>query len=440
MNNNRQRATGSPATNMLSYIALGSNIGDRRKNIRRAIEELGQVSRIEVEKISSLYRTKPQGYAQQEDFLNAAARIRTGLSPFEFLGRLKDIERALGRKKTARFGPRIIDLDILIYGKRKIKTPRLTIPHPRMCERDFVLRPLQEIAPEMFNIEVIKRVSQMREFIRDRKARGRTIGFVPTMGYLHAGHLSLVRRAFRDCDEVVVSIFVNPTQFGPREDFGRYPRDIERDKRMLAACGVRVVFCPLPREMYPEGCGTYVDVPRLSRGLCGGLRPGHFQGVATVVAKLFNIISPDIAYFGQKDFQQACVIRRMVKDLNMPLRIKALPTVREPDGLAMSSRNSYLSRQQRSQAVVLCQSLKQAKGLIKNGEKSAAKIIRFIRGRIGRMSQARIDYVSVVNAQTLGSIKQIEKNTLIALAVYFGDTRLIDNVIITRDGHCVCPR
>ncbi|MFQ5680532.1 MAG: pantoate--beta-alanine ligase [Candidatus Omnitrophota bacterium] len=289
-------------------------------------------------------------------------------------------------------------------------------------------------------MEVIKRVSQMREFIRDRKARGRTIGFVPTMGYLHAGHLSLVRRAFRDCDEVVVSIFVNPTQFGPREDFGRYPRDIERDKRMLAACGVRVVFCPLPREMYPEGCGTYVDVPRLSRGLCGGLRPGHFQGVATVVAKLFNIISPDIAYFGQKDFQQACVIRRMVKDLNMPLRIKALPTVREPDGLAMSSRNSYLSRQQRSQAVVLCQSLKQAKGLIKNGEKSAAKIIRFIRGRIGRMSQARIDYVSVVNAQTLGSIKQIEKNTLIALAVYFGDTRLIDNVIITRDGHCVCPR
>ncbi|MDD5617895.1 MAG: pantoate--beta-alanine ligase [Candidatus Omnitrophica bacterium] len=269
-----------------------------------------------------------------------------------------------------------------------------------------------------------------KEVIRLKK-KGNLIGFVPTMGYFHDGHLSLIRRARKDCDAVVVSIFVNPLQFGPREDLKRYPRNFKRDASLCRKY-TDILFYPSVKAMYADDFSTEIEVKKLGDVLCGASRPGHFKGVATVVNKLFNIVLPDISYFGQKDAQQAIIIKKMVKDLNIPVEIKVMPTVREKDGLAMSSRNSYLSRQERSDATVLYKSLILAKNMMRKGIIDSNKIISKMRNLILKTKAAKIDYISIVNPQTLVSLKKINKQALVLLAIFMGKTRLIDNILIKR--------
>ncbi len=276
-------------------------------------------------------------------------------------------------------------------------------------------------------MQVVHTIAEVRA---TRRALPGPWGFVPTMGYLHEGHLSLVRRARAENDHVAVSIFVNPTQFGPHEDYDRYPRDLERDLRLLEPLGVDLVFAPSVEEMYPSGFQTWVVVEEVSRPLEGAARPGHFRGVATVVAKLFHIVQPDRAYFGQKDAQQVAVIRRMVRDLNFPVEIVVCPTVREPDGLAMSSRNTYLSPEERRAATVLFRALQAAKARYEAGERDAERLREAMREVIGAEPLARLDYVSVADPETMQELSRVEGRALLSLAVYIGKTRLIDNILL----------
>ena len=279
-------------------------------------------------------------------------------------------------------------------------------------------------------MRLIDKISDMKAIIRSNRTMGKTIGFVPTMGYLHEGHLSLANKSVQDNDFTVMSIFVNPTQFGPNEDFEKYPRDMERDLRLAESAGVDVVFAPGVAEMYPEKYKTYVNVEDITGVLCGLSRPGHFRGVTTVVNKLFNIIEPHRAYFGQKDAQQVIVIKKMVRDLNMNLEIVTCPIIREIDGLAMSSRNVYLNSEERKAAVILSKSLFEVEELIKQGERSCVKVVQYLRDRIESEELAQIDYVEVVSGNGLEQIEQIKDSVLIALAVRFGKTRLIDNIMV----------
>lgn len=283
---------------------------------------------------------------------------------------------------------------------------------------------------ERFNVKVVDTISRMSTLVKIFKKEGKSISLVPTMGYLHEGHLSLVRAARKHTDVVVMSIFVNPLQFGPKEDFEKYPRDLKRDEDLARSAGADIIFTPSVNDMYPAGYSTFLNVEGLTDTLCGASRPGHFKGVTTVVAKLFEIVSPDIAYFGQKDAQQASVIKKMAKDLNMAVEIKMMPIVRESDGLAMSSRNVYLSTSERRDALVLHESLKSAEVIIRSGERDAKKIIKNMQDLIKGVSSARIDYVSIVGTDTLRDIKTIKGDVLIALAVFIGKTRLIDNIIM----------
>jgi pantoate--beta-alanine ligase len=263
-----------------------------------------------------------------------------------------------------------------------------------------------------------------------RDALKGSVGLVPTMGYLHEGHLTLVRRSKAENAATVVSIFVNPAQFGPGEDFGKYPRAPEIDLNMLEKLGTDVVIMPTPDVMYPQGFNTWVTVEKVTERLEGAVRPGHFKGVATVVNKLFNIVRPDRTYFGQKDAQQCVVVKKMVADLNMPLEIVIVPTVREPDGLAMSSRNVYLSPEERKAAVVLSRSLMLADNLVKSGEKDADKVREAMHNLINREPRAFIDYISIADGATLDELAEVKKNAVISLAVRFGRTRLLDNMIV----------
>jgi pantoate--beta-alanine ligase len=262
------------------------------------------------------------------------------------------------------------------------------------------------------------------------KQRGRIIGFVPTMGALHEGHLSLIRQARKECDCVVVSIFVNPAQFGPRDDFRKYPRNLKADAKMCRRERVNIIFYPDAKQMYPANYKTYVNVDELSDGLCGKFRPGHFKGVATVVTKLFHIVSPDIAYFGQKDAQQAVIIKRLVQDLNIPLQIRVMPTVRDADGLAMSSRNAYLSPEERKDAAVLSLALNLARDMIRAGEVDALEIIKKMWQLINKKKALQVQYISIVDLKDLKPVFKIKDTVLIALAVRAGKARLIDNIIV----------
>jgi len=275
---------------------------------------------------------------------------------------------------------------------------------------------------------VVKTVFRMQAISRAAKRAGKKIACVPTMGYLHDGHLALVRAAKKFGDIVVATIFVNPTQFGPKEDLARYPRDFKGDMAKLASAGTDYVYYPAIAEMYPENYQTYINVEKVSQGLCGAFRPVHFRGVATVVAKLFNIVQPDVAVFGNKDFQQLKVISQMVKDLNFPIRIVGLETVREKDGLAMSSRNAYLSREDRINAVSLSRALLVARKMVGQGERSAAKLIKKARAAISAVGSPRIEYIEVRDAETLEPVSKVERPSQMLLAVWQGKTRLIDNI------------
>lgn len=415
------------------YLGIGSNLENRRENIEKAVALL-KVSKIKLRKISKIIETEPVGGSKQGKFLNAVLEADTHLRPHRLLETLKNIERQLGRKKSVRFGPRTIDLDILLYGKAIINDKDLIIPHPRMFEREFVLKPLKQIAPNIVrsigNMKIVRKISQMQSIARELKAKNKTIGFVPSMGYFHEGHLSLMRQAKKGCDVSMISIFVNPTQFGPHEDFKKYPRDLKRDENLARLSGVDIIFYPSVNEMYPKNYLTYVNVEEITDMLCGVSRPGHFRGVATVVAKLFNIVRPDIAYFGQKDAQQVSVIQQMVRDLNIPVKIKVMPIVRETDGLAMSSRNKYLSPQERKDALILSESLRKARKMISSRINSSSRIVSTMRNIIKTKRRSKIDYIVCVDLKTLKPVNKIRKNTLIALAVWIGKTRLIDNIIV----------
>jgi len=282
----------------------------------------------------------------------------------------------------------------------------------------------------VIGLVIVEKVKDMKELSKKYLKENKTIGFVPTMGFLHEGHLSLVRRAREENDIVVVSIFVNPTQFGPNEDYESYPRDLERDVKLLKELNVDVVFHPPVEEMYPKDFSTYVEETKLSRYLCGKSRPGHFRGVCTIVTKLFNIVHPTRAYFGQKDAQQFRVIKRMVRDLNMDVELVECPIVREHDGLAMSSRNIYLSDDERVQALALYNSLKLAENLIKSGERDAGVVKSAMKEFLSRYDKVKIDYVEIVDEETLEPVKHIEGKVIVAIACWVGKARLIDNVIV----------
>ena len=273
-------------------------------------------------------------------------------------------------------------------------------------------------------------VKDVRAIIKEARLNAQTVGFVPTMGFLHEGHLSLIETAKKENDFVVVSIFVNPTQFGPNEDFASYPRDFERDKALCESKGTDLIFYPTPESMYPENFSTYINVENLTEGLCGASRPGHFRGVATVVAKLFNIVQPDRAYFGQKDAQQVAVLKQMTKDLNFDIDIVSCPIIREADGLALSSRNTYLVGDERNAALVLSKSLNLAKEMIDSGEKSSETVYKAIEKLISSEPKAKIEYIEILNSETLKTVKELSGNILIALAVRIGKPRLIDNMRI----------
>lgn len=279
-------------------------------------------------------------------------------------------------------------------------------------------------------MDICYTIKDVRECVNAWKREGLTVGFVPTMGYLHEGHKSLMEAARANNDRVVVSVFVNPMQFGPNEDLESYPRDFEKDSALCESVGVDLIFHPEPEEMYADGFCSYVDMNGLTTELCGKSRPIHFRGVQTVVLKLFNIVKPDTAYFGQKDAQQLAVIKRMVKDLNVDTEIVGCPIVREADGLAKSSRNTYLNPDERKAALILSRSLKLGRELIENGETDSNAVIKAITDSINTEPLAKIDYVDVVDFDTITPVDKIGKSVLVAIAVYIGKTRLIDNFII----------
>jgi pantoate--beta-alanine ligase len=279
-------------------------------------------------------------------------------------------------------------------------------------------------------MEVVETIEKIRTIISKAKSAGKKIGFVPTMGALHEGHFSLIRAAKKQCGFVVVSIFVNPTQFGPGEDIDKYPRPFDADIKACKSLGVDVVFAPSVEQMYPAKNLTWVDVEKLTESLCGKSRPGHFRGVATVCAKLFNIVQPDIAFFGQKDAQQAVVVQQMVADLNMPLKIVVCPTVREQDGLAMSSRNAYLTAGQRKDAALLYAALQKAEVFIAEGERKSETIVGEMEKILKISKQIKIEYISIVDARTLDGLDEAKGKILIALAVKLGSARLVDNIIV----------
>ena len=279
-------------------------------------------------------------------------------------------------------------------------------------------------------MNIAETIKEVREQVKEWKKQGLSVGLVPTMGYLHEGHKSLIDRAVAENDKVVVSVFVNPMQFGPTEDLESYPRDMDRDAALCEDAGADLIFHPEPSEMYEDDFSSFVDMNTLTGGLCGKTRPIHFRGVCTVVAKLFNIVTPDRAYFGQKDAQQLAVIRHMVSDLSYGIEIVGCPIIREEDGLAKSSRNTYLNPEERKAALILSQSLNEGKKLVEAGEKDASKIKKVITDKINTEPLAKIDYVEVVDWKTLEPVETIEGTILTAIAVYIGKTRLIDNFII----------
>jgi pantoate--beta-alanine ligase len=287
-----------------------------------------------------------------------------------------------------------------------------------------------EMTPGPHSPVVCETLAALGEALAPLRRAGRRIGLVPTMGALHEGHLSLVRASSEACDATVVSIYVNPSQFGPGEDFQRYPRTLERDLEALRDRGADWVFVPSDAEVYPPGYATWVEVESVAAPLEGACRPRHFRGVATIVLKLLNMVRPDAAFFGQKDYQQALVIRRMAADLNVPVEIRVCPTVREADGLAMSSRNAYLSPAARQRALVLVRSLREAERLAASGERDAARVLGRMRAIIASAEDARIDYVALVDPETLEGVDRIEGETLAALAVRIENTRLIDNALL----------
>jgi pantoate--beta-alanine ligase len=427
-------------------LALGSNLGDRAATLDQAVELLRQVAGVTVLRVSRWHEADPVGGPSgQGAYLNGAALLETTLEPGALLAELQRIENQLGRVRTERWGPRTLDLDLLLYDALVMSSVSLTIPHPRMSERRFVLLPAAEIAPDMIHpvsgcsvLELcvkldrppmlVTTIAELRKQVRQALGQAKQVGLVPTMGALHEGHLRLIDAARRDCSFTVATIFVNPTQFAPGEDYERYPRSLEQDMAQLASRGVDLVFAPNREEMYRAGHVTSVLVDRLTKRWEGAIRPGHFQGVATIVLKLFHAATPDIAYFGQKDYQQFVVIRRMTADLDLPIMIRMCPTVRDADGLALSSRNAYLSADERRRGLSLRAGLCRAAQLLHGGERDALRLVKEMEGIIVA-GGVELDYAAIVDPETLDPIGEARTGAVALVAGRVGRTRLIDNHI-----------
>ena len=453
-----------------AFVGLGSNLGDRRAHLEAALAALAATPGVAVSAVSPAYENPPVGGPPQDDFWNAVAEVRTTMSPRALWGRLRGIEDAGGRVRTVRDGPRTIDLDLLAHGEHVASEVDLVLPHPRALDRAFTVGPWADVAPEArvagTGVSVLVHAARLRG--RDPAAfaglrriahlalppaanalppivlddRGAlevfragvegTLGFVPTMGALHEGHASLLRRARASCDAVVASIFVNPLQFGPAEDFSRYPRTFEADLALLAREGVDAVYAPARDDLYPPGFASHVDVAGVTQGYEGAARPGHFRGVATVVTKLLLRVRPDRTWFGQKDAQQVAVVRRMAADLDLPGEILVSPTVREVDGLALSSRNRYLGAADRELALSLSRALAAARDAAARGERKAATLERLARTALAGAVGVDVAYVAVVDPDSFGAIQLLGPSpALLVVAAKVGTTRLIDNEWMT---------
>jgi pantoate--beta-alanine ligase len=428
----------------LVYVGLGSNEGDREGHLRRAIARLALVPGIEVARVSPLVESAPWGDGPpQGPFLNGVVELRTTLPPQALLAIFKVLEREAGRVLPApRNHPRPLDVDLLIHGDHVVDTRELVVPHRHWHEREFVLGPLQALGvdvaalPRHEGTRVVEDAPTMSRRTAGWAAGGCTIGLVPTMGSLHAGHQSLISRARGECDRVVATVFVNPRQFGPNEDFHAYPRDLAGDVEKCTEAGADAVFAPSVAQMYPEGFCSAVAVGREAEGMEGALRPGHFGGVATVVARLFAITRPHRAYFGEKDAQQLAVIRRMTRDLGYPIDIVPCAIVREADGLAMSSRNVYLGAEDRRAATVIHRAMQSARQAFERGQRDRDQLVARVRAVIATEARAAVDYVELRRELDLAELPPgpVEGGRLLVAARFVDGprpVRLLDNLSLS---------
>ncbi len=450
-------------------IGAGSNLGNRRQNVRRGMKQLAE-SGVKIVKISPYLKNPAAEGTTGGEFLNAAVLAETDLEPELLLKLLHDIEKNSGRPQPHRpKEARSLDLDIIYYANRIIDRPGLQVPHPRRLQRRFVMKPAAEAAPDFCDpvlkkplmviarrfspqqsqpkkMFIVSNIPDLQKRLSAVRKTGRKIGLVPTMGALHEGHLALIRACRKEKMFCAVSIFVNPAQFGPAEDYRRYPRNLKKDAKLAEKVGAGLIFAPAAKEIYPDGYLTFVEVESLSGKLCGKYRSGHFRGVTTVVLKLFNLIQPDKAYFGWKDAQQLIIIKKMAQDLNLPVTITGVPTVREPDGLAMSSRNAYLSAAERKIAPVLYQTLLRIKNDCEKRGKSLRKTLKEATARLKKDPLLKLQYLEAVDLNTLESVGDVlppplpkcrgvvtpppEGKILVAVAAFLGSTRLIDNIFV----------
>ena len=388
---------------VIAYLGLGANLGDRERQLRTALERLAAVPGVRVLRCSSLRTSAFVGDGPaQPDYLNGVAEIATTLPAQALLAVAKALERAAGRTEPVlRNHPRPLDIDLVLYGDERIDTKHLVVPHPRMWDRAFVLEPLRELGVDLERIprpakpRLVRDPAEFAALCSAWQQGGCAVGLVPTMGALHPGHQSLMRIARGQCDRVAATIFVNPLQFAPGEDFAAYPRTLERDLQLCAEAEVDVVFAPEPAQMYDPDFCTNLAVGAAAQTMEGAIRPTHFQGVATVVARLFALSRPHSAYFGKKDAQQVAVIRRMTKDLGFPIRIVECPIVREPDGLAMSSRNIYLGPQDRQAALVLVRALRAAQDAFGRGERDRDRLLQVAQAIVAKEPRAALDYLEL---------------------------------------------
>jgi pantoate--beta-alanine ligase len=432
-------------------LGLGSNLGNREERLRAALDLLEDGGRVRVVRTSAFRETEPVGGPPQGKYLNGVAFAETNLDPEELLLLLKDVEVRIGRRPGGeRWGPREIDLDLLLYGDRVIERPGLIVPHPRLPARRFVLEPAAEVAPTMEHPvlrrslasllrelgaadagvpTLLRTVEDLRAWVRAARRNRLTTGMVPTMGALHDGHGSLFRAAVRDCDRTLATVFVNPRQFDDPRDLERYPRTLEADLALAGRHGVDAVFAPSAEEMYPAGYATKVEVQGLSSVLEGAVRPGHFAGVATVVCRLLALALPDRAYFGQKDAQQVVVVRRMVRDLGIPCDVVVMPIVRDADGLAMSSRNRFLSAEERRRALALPAGLRAAREAYGRGERDAAGLVALARAPLDAAGLP-VDYLVCADPESLEPLAGPVGRALLLAAVRVGKVRLLDNEVL----------
>jgi len=430
----------------LAYVALGSNVGDRNAHLEAALAGLRAAPGVEVRRVSSWIETDLVGDGPaQGRFLNGVVELATSLTPTALHGVLQALELASGRPAVRRRNhPRELDLDLIFFGDRRIDTRDLVVPHPRWRERAFVTAPLEELGvdlasrPPARQVELLEAAHQLSDRVSEWSQGGCVVGLVPTMGSLHAGHASLVEHARRECDRVIVTVFVNPLQFGEGEDLAAYPRDLDGDLRICGCAGADAVFAPTAASMYGEGFCSDVGVGSEAVGMEGEQREGHFAGVATVVARLFAMARPQRAYFGEKDAQQIAVVRRMTRDLGFPVAVVACPIVREPDGLAMSSRNVYLGPEDRRAATVLVRALRSAREQFRRGLRDRDGLLARARAVLASEPRCHVDYVELRREGDLSPTApgEVDGGRLLVAGRFFDGAvpvRLLDNLSLTSE-------